>query len=120
MNKPGCKHTRFVYRDRLNVALLMRANAYRAECHACGALVSLGPANDTPEDPRVASTLAVELKLAAIIAETLHEDPDPDMAPYHWEACVDIALDELTRHGTARARPRSPIERMVDAACGAS
>ena len=94
------------------------SSAYRAECRVCGAPASLGPANDTPPDPRFDYIMHMELKLAGIIAETLHEDPDPEMTPYHWDACVDIMLDALARYDVGRARPRAPIERMVDEACG--
>ncbi len=113
-----CNHTRRVYRDRLNVVLLAQAGAVRAECRACGVPVGLGPSADTVADERGADQLIEELRLAAIIAETLHAETDPKMTPYHWEANIDIALDALDRRDVARSRPRSPIELMVNVACG--
>lgn len=82
-------------------------------CRWCGEWLSLGPAND--EGPRV----RVEIRAAEMFAEIWSGDWTIDgcEAEDLEDANSDLALDALEL-ALAQPRPRSPIEIMVDRACG--
>lgn len=79
-------------------------------CIDCRAYLSLGPSNDEPWCVRV------EIELAGFLAETncLHE---PGLIRGDYEGgLIDGTLERLGPYQPPR--PRSPIEMMVDRACG--
>lgn len=86
-------------------------------CLDCGAQVSLGTANDSGESAEVERWLGDELaqnyNSECIPAESYTLD---DLN----EAVIDVALDFLDPDPAPPrpSRPRSPIEQMVDRACG--
>jgi hypothetical protein len=80
-------------------------------CNDCGAWLSLGPSNDRPEAVRI------EMRLAEFLAE--HELKYCDGALEEiYEIALDIFADDEPPPGRPINRPLSPIEMMVDKACG--
>jgi len=72
----------------------------------------LGPSNDTFD------TAHIEMWLGECLADNPHR-ADIEMVWAAWdETVIDCALDDIERLKKAPRRPRSPIEQMVDRACG--
>lgn len=73
--------------------------------------LDLGPANDV-------GVPAIEMRLAEHIAGNPYRDCDEAMWSAWDEASVEKALESDVRAAQASSAPRSPIERMIDEACG--
>ena len=78
-----------------------------------GAVVkSLGPANDDHD------AAVIEIRLAELLAEdAVMFEPGAERDEVD-EAIIAAAVHRLAELERSRARPRSPIEQMIDSACG--
>lgn len=86
------------------------ATVEQFRCIDCGAWLSLGPSNDEPEAVRIEIRLAELFAGYAIEFGIEHDDV--------YEILLDIFATDDPPHLRPANRPLSPIEIMVDRACG--
>lgn len=66
----------------------------------------------------LAEAWAREPEVLRIIEDVMHLHVDNDAIEVYEEGLIEAALDQIAGRERAFSRPRSPIEMMVDRACG--
>lgn len=66
----------------------------------------------------LAEAWAREPEVLRIIEDVMHLHVDDDAIEVYEEGLIELALDRIAERERALNRPRSPIELMVDRACG--